>query len=74
LVPDFQLVTYAEHSLGHGSEAEAIAYIQIKTPSGATFFGAATDTNIERASIKAILSSLNRAFQSQRSAMMIVAK
>jgi 2-isopropylmalate synthase len=74
LVPDFQLVTYAEHSLGHGSEAEAIAYIQIQTPSGATFFGAATDTNIERASIKAILSSLNRAFQSQSSAMMVVAK
>lgn len=72
LVPDFQLVTYAEHSLGHGSEAEAIAYIQIQTPSGATFFGAATDTNIERASIKAILSSLNRAFQSQRSAMIVV--
>ncbi|MBX3010882.1 MAG: 2-isopropylmalate synthase [Caldilineaceae bacterium] len=74
LVPDFQLVTYAEHSLGHGSEAEAIAYIQIQTPSGAKFFGAATDTNIERASIKAILSSLNRAFQSQRSAMTLVAK
>ncbi|MEZ4734205.1 MAG: alpha-isopropylmalate synthase regulatory domain-containing protein [Caldilineaceae bacterium] len=74
LVPDFQLVTYAEHSLGHGSEAEAIAYIQIQTPSGATFFGAATDTNIERASIKAILSSLNRAFQSQRSDMMLVVK
>ena len=74
LVPDFQLVTYAEHSLGYGSEAEAIAYIQIKTPSGATFFGAATDTNIERASIKAILSSLNRAFQSQRSDMLLVTK
>jgi len=74
LVPDFQLVTYAEHSLGHGSEAEAIAYIQIKTPSGATFFGAATDTNIERASIKAILSSLSRALQSQRSDMLLVAK
>lgn len=74
LVPDFQLVTYAEHSLGHGSGAEAIAYIQIKTPSGATFFGAATDTNIERASIKAILSSLNRALQSQRSDLLMVAK
>lgn len=73
LVPDFQLVTYAEHSLGHGSEAEAIAYIQIQTPSKATFFGVATDTNIERASIKAILSSLNRAFQSQRSNMLLVA-
>ncbi|MEZ4861201.1 MAG: 2-isopropylmalate synthase [Caldilineaceae bacterium] len=74
LVPEFQLVTYAEHSLGLGSEAEAIAYIQIQTPSGATFFGAGTDTNIDLASIKAILSGLNRAFQSQRSAMEILVK
>ena len=74
LVPDFDLVTYAEHSLGFGSEAEAMAYIQIQTPSGATFFGAGTDTNIDLASIKALLSGLNRAFQSQRSALEMVVK
>ncbi|MEZ4711951.1 MAG: 2-isopropylmalate synthase [Caldilineaceae bacterium] len=74
LVPDFELVTYAEHSMGYGSEAEAMAYIQIQTPSGATFFGAGTDTNIDLASIKALLSGLNRAFQSQRSALEIMAK
>jgi 2-isopropylmalate synthase len=74
LVPAFELVTYAEHSLGYGSEAEAMAYIQIKTPSGATFFGAGTDTNIDLASIRAILSGLNRAFQSQYSALQMVAK
>ena len=74
LVPAFELVTYAEHSLGYGSEAEAMAYIQIKTPSGATFFGAGTDTNIELASIRAILAGLNRAFQSQSSALEMVAK
>jgi len=64
LVPDFTLLSYAEHSLGQGSEAEAIAYIQIQTPSGATFFGASTDTNIELASIKAVVCALNRAMQS----------
>ncbi|HRW09440.1 MAG TPA: 2-isopropylmalate synthase, partial [Caldilineaceae bacterium] len=74
LVPDFHLVTYAEHSLGYGSEAEAMAYIQIQTPSGAMFFGAGRDTNIDLASIKALLSGLNRAFQSQRSELEIVAK
>lgn len=74
LVPDFHLVTYAEHSLGYGSEAEAMAYIQIQTPSGAMFFGAGRDTSIDLASIKALLSGLNRAFQSQRSALEIVAK
>jgi 2-isopropylmalate synthase len=61
LVSDFTLTSYAEHSLGEGSRAEAIAYIQIRTPSGATFFGAATDTNIELASIKAVVCALNRA-------------
>ena len=64
LVPDFTLLSYAEHSLGQGSEAEAIAYIQIQTPSGETFFGASTDTNIELASIKAVVCALNRAMQS----------
>lgn len=66
LVADFNIVSYAEHSLGEGSRAEAIAYIQIRTPSGETFFGAATDTNIELASIKAVLYALNRAIQVHR--------
>jgi 2-isopropylmalate synthase len=35
----------------------------VRTPSGETFFGAATDTNIELASIKAVLGALNRAIQ-----------
>jgi 2-isopropylmalate synthase len=63
LVPDFSLLFYSEHSLQKGSGAEAVAYIQIETPSGQTFFGAGTATNIEVASIKALLSALNRAFQ-----------
>jgi 2-isopropylmalate synthase len=63
LVSDFNIVSYAEHSLSEGSRAEAIAYIQVRTPSGETFFGAATDTNIELASIKAVLGALNRAIQ-----------
>ncbi|MFN8486753.1 MAG: 2-isopropylmalate synthase [Caldilineaceae bacterium] len=64
LAPDFTLLSYAEHSLGQGSEAEAIAYIQIQTPSGEKFFGASTDTNIELASLKAVVCALNRAMQS----------
>jgi 2-isopropylmalate synthase len=66
LISDFNIVSYAEHSLGEGSRAEAIAYIQIRTPSGETFFGAATDTNIELASIKAVLCALNRAIRTHR--------
>jgi hypothetical protein len=44
-----------------GAEAKAVSYIQIKVERGSTFFGAGIDTNIELASIKAIVSALNRA-------------
>ncbi len=57
----FELLNYSEHSLGSGAEACAVSYIQIKTEDGRTYFGAGTDTNIERASIKAIVSAINRA-------------
>jgi 2-isopropylmalate synthase len=64
LVPDFRLLSYSEHSLQGGSAAQAVAYIEIQTPSGEKFFGAAVDTNIDLASIKALLSALNRALKS----------
>jgi len=59
-LPKFELLSYAEHSLGKGAEARAVSYIQIKTDRGHTLFGAGIDTNIELASIKAIVSALNR--------------
>ncbi len=60
-LPKFEVLSYAEHSLGKGAEARAVSYIQIKTERGHTLFGAGIDTNIELASIKAIVSALNRA-------------
>ncbi|HEX9926820.1 MAG TPA: 2-isopropylmalate synthase [Anaerolineae bacterium] len=62
----FSLKSYAEHSLEQGASARAVAYIELETASGQTFFGAAIDTNIEWASIKAVLSALNRAVQARR--------
>ena len=58
--PPFEVAYYREHALGTGSEASAIAYIQIKTAEGAARWGAGVDTHIELASIKAVLSALNR--------------
>ena len=60
-VPKFELLSYNEHSLGKGAEARAVSYIQIKTERGNAYFGAGIDTNIELASIKAVVSALNRA-------------
>lgn len=57
----FRVLSYAEHSLSQGADATAVAYIQIQNTSGQTFFGAATDTDTEYASLKAVVSALNRA-------------
>ena len=62
-LPRFEIVSYAEHALSSGEEAAAIAYIQIKHADGETLWGAGVDTNIELASVKAVLSALNRSKQ-----------
>ena len=63
-LPPFELLKYSEHSLDTGAKARAISYIQIQTSRGRTYFGAGIDTNIEFASIKAVLSAVNRSLQS----------
>ena len=59
-VPRFEITNYSEHALGSGEEASAIAYIQIKHGDGQSRWGAGVDTNIELASVRAVLSALNR--------------
>ncbi len=56
----FEIAGYSEHALGSGEEAAAIAYIQIKHGDGKVRWGAGVDTNIELASVRAVLSALNR--------------
>ncbi len=58
--PRFEITAYSEHALGSGEEAAAIAYIQIKHGDGKVRWGAGVDTNIELASVRAVLSALNR--------------
>lgn len=59
---DFQIKNYSEHSLGEGSDARAIAYIQIEREDKTTFYGVGVSPNISRASIEALISAVNRAF------------
>ena len=59
-VPRFEITNYSEHALSAGEEASAIAYIQIKPAGGKSRWGAGVDTNIELASVRAVLSALNR--------------
>ena len=60
LIPKFEITSYSEHALSSSESAQAIAYIQIKAADGKTRWGAAVDTNIELASVNAVLSALNR--------------
>ena len=60
IVEPFEVTSYSEHSLGTGVDAKAVAYFEIKGAAENSVFGAGTDTNIEIASLKAVLSALNR--------------
>jgi 2-isopropylmalate synthase len=57
---DFTLQSYNEHDIDHRSDSRAAAYISIKKRSGRMAFGVGVDANISIASIRAILSALNR--------------
>lgn len=57
---NLKLLSYTEHSLSAGSDAQAAAYIQIETGPRRTFFGAAIENNSELAAVKAVVSALNR--------------
>lgn len=62
----FTLISYHEHILGEGADSKAAAYIQTRNAQGNSYFGVGIDPNITIASIKALLSSLNRALQIAR--------
>ena len=59
-VPPFEVTDFKQHALSAGTAASAIAYLKITRPDGTARWGAGVDTNIELASIKAVLSALNR--------------
>ncbi|MDO8605922.1 MAG: 2-isopropylmalate synthase [Phaeospirillum sp.] len=51
---------YHEHAIGGGADAQAACYVQIAGPKGGVVHGAATDAGITMASLKAVVSALNR--------------
>ncbi len=60
-VSNYELLSYNEHSLGRGADSMAVSYIQLKDKgTGARCFGAGIDTNIELASIRGVVSAINR--------------
>ena len=61
---NISIIDYKEHSLSKGSEAEAAAYVYMKRNDlDKKTFGVGVDSNITRASIKSIISAINRLYK-----------
>jgi 2-isopropylmalate synthase len=54
-----EIVDYAEHALGEGADARAAAYVEAKL-GGKTRWGVGVDANIVTASLRAVVSAVNR--------------
>ena len=57
-----QVLDYVEHTLGAGGDAQAAAYVEIEV-AGKTLWGVGIDGDIATASLKAIISGVNRAIR-----------
>ncbi|MHB1613924.1 MAG: 2-isopropylmalate synthase [Actinomycetes bacterium] len=57
---DVRVLDYHEHAMASGEDASAAAYVEAQT-SGRTLWGVGLDPNIVTASLRAVISALNRA-------------
>lgn len=57
---DFHLTDFRQHALGGGSATDSAAYIQLTLYEGRAAYGCGTDSNIETAGLKALISAYNR--------------
>ncbi|WP_055589889.1 2-isopropylmalate synthase [Peterkaempfera griseoplana] len=60
---DVRVLDYAEHALSEGGDAQAAAYVECAVD-GRVLWGVGMDSNTVRASLKAIVSAVNRAQRS----------
>jgi 2-isopropylmalate synthase len=54
------VLNYHEHAIGAGEDATAVAYVQLRA-GGGTVYGVGLDPNIVTATLKAVVSAVNRA-------------
>jgi 2-isopropylmalate synthase len=56
-----RVIDYHQHAIGAGADAQAVAYLELRVDEAQTLFGVGMDANIISASLKAIVSGLERA-------------
>ena len=55
------VLNYHEHAVGSGADAQAVAYLELRVNGTQTLYGVGRDVNIVSASLKAVISALQRA-------------
>jgi 2-isopropylmalate synthase len=56
---DLEVADYSEHAIGVGTDVNAAAYVECRTPDGVTIFGVGMDCDVATASVQAVLSAAN---------------
>ena len=57
---DLDVVDYSEHAVGAGSDATAVAYVETQSSDGVVRWGVGQHESILTASLRAIVSAVNR--------------
>ena len=57
---ELDVADYVEHAIGHGSDVQAAAYVECRSPDGGTVWGVGIDEDIATASVRAVISAANR--------------
>jgi 2-isopropylmalate synthase len=58
---DVHVLNYHEHATGSGEDATAVAYVQLRVGTDRTVYGVGLDPNIVTATLRAVISAVNRA-------------
>ena len=68
---DVTLYDYVEHTLSAGGDAQAASYVELQVD-GERLWGVGIDGDISTASLKAIVSAVNRAIRTREQSGMLV--
>ena len=60
------MLNYHEHATGTGEDATAVAYVQLRVGADRTVYGVGLDPNIVTATLRAVVTALNRRHRTRR--------
>jgi 2-isopropylmalate synthase len=58
------VINYHEHAIGAGEDATAVSYVQLRVGADRTVYGVGSDANIVTATLRALVSAINRGVRS----------